>query len=104
MHIHTESVGQNFGRIGVFRAAGVRIETEVMGYGCETAARQGAYEAAVRAGLIRELGEMSYVTDQVRDAVRAVLLLDRYVVVAGDDVRPDALICGDLERLLQGAG
>lgn len=103
--ISTRNVGTHFGTVGVVRVNGTSVETDVLPFGFESAARQQAYEAALRAGLLREVGEANAEYARVAAAclrVGAMLLLDKYVVVAGTDPRPDSLICIDLENLLTG--
>jgi hypothetical protein len=101
MHIHTESVGNHFGTVGVFRATGGReAVSDVMPYGFDGAARKGAYDAAVKAGLVREIGEIDELSERVRNAVSragAMILLDRYVVVDASDPHSDDLIASRVE-------
>lgn len=103
--ISTRNVGTHFGTVGVARVNGASVETDVLPFGFDSAARQQAYEAALRAGLLREVGEANAEYARVAAAclrIGAMLLLDKYVVVAGTDPRPDSLICMDLENLLTG--
>ena len=100
----TRTVGNHFGTVGRLRVGTRSVETDVLPYGFDGPAKEQAYEAAIKAGLLREVGEASGEYDRVAAACRragAILLLDRYVVVAATDQRSDALICGDIERDLE---
>lgn len=88
MHIHTESVGNHFGTVGVFVAkGGAKVVTDVLPYGFDSAAREQAYQVAVKTGLVVEIGEVTESTPRVYAAAKragVTILLDRYVVVASD--------------------
>lgn len=101
--ITSTSVGSCFGTIGVLKVGERRVESDVVGHGCGSAAKQQAYEAAVRAGLIVELGELTTApTDAIRSAAEAVgaqILLDRYVAVWGGHPQPE-FAAREFERIL----
>lgn len=95
-------VGTHFGLVGVCRVGERSAESPVVPAGNDGVAKQRAYEAALSAGLLREIGE-AHDPELLAPICRRVgcTILQGHVVVAGDDRRPDAQIASDIELLIE---